>query len=298
MPPPTRIVISASRRTDIPAFYMAWFMDRIEKGVFEGVNPYTRHATLIPAGPEKVHTLVFWSKNFGPFIDGGFGENLKGRGYNLFFNFTVNSVDPILEPHVPPLEARLDQLCCLSDRFGPKTINWRFDPICFHRLKDGRVRNNLHDFLRIAEHAKRSGILRCITSFMDHYPKISKRIDRRDGFSFLDPPMEEKIEVLLELERQLNDHGIALQTCCEKEVLEKLPSGSKIRGSACISNDLLMECFGERLSVKKDPGQRLKAGCGCQTSVDIGVYHLHPCFHNCLFCYANPSPRGPARCRI
>ena len=297
MKPSTRIVISASRRTDIPAFYMKWFMNRIDKGAFDVVNPYTRRTSKVPAGPEKVHTIVFWSKNFGPFIDGGYGESLKSRGYNLFFNFTINSVDPVLEPNVPPLKARLDQLGYLSGHFDPKAINWRFDPICCYRLKDGRVRDNLRDFSRIAEQATRSGIRRCITSFMDDYPKISKRVGRRAGFSFVDPLMEEKIGMLLGLKEQLDEKGVALQTCCEKEVLENLPDGATIEGSSCIPNDLLMECFGGRLSLKKDAGQRIKSGCGCKISVDIGAYHLHPCYHNCLFCYANPvsdcSSRSP-----
>ena len=86
-----QIVISASRRTDIPAFYMDWFMEQIKKEVFEVTNPYNRRKSIVPATPDKVHTIVFWSKNFAPFIKGRFGQTLLRMGYNLFFNFTINS---------------------------------------------------------------------------------------------------------------------------------------------------------------------------------------------------------------
>ncbi len=288
--PSIRIVISASRRTDIPAFYMKWFMDRIKKGTFETINPYSRHISIVPATPDKVHTIVFWSKNFGPFIKGKFGKELKRTGYNLFFNFTINSDSQSLEPDVPPLNERLDQLDYLCSHFDPKSINWRFDPLCFYKTKNQETKNNLDDFSIIANKASRCGIRRCITSFMDSYPKIQKRIDLIPGFSFIEPPLERKKQIVLEMEKELGARRISLQTCCEKELMKHLPADSSITKSSCIPNDLLAEIFGGDLSFKKDSGQRIKHGCGCMVSIDIGSYHLHPCYHNCLFCYANPSP--------
>ena len=170
------IVISASRRTDIPAFYMAWFMERIKKGAFSVVNPFNRRISIVPATPDKVHTIVFWSKNFGPFIRKQYGEQLQQLGYHLFFNFTINSYAPLLEPKLPPLSQRLAQLQSLCERFGAKAINWRFDPICFFRTPEGTLQDNLQDFPDIAADAAAAGITRCITSFMDHYPKIQKRL--------------------------------------------------------------------------------------------------------------------------
>ena len=126
-----KIVISASRRTDIPAFYMPWFMSQIEAGSFEVVNPYNQKAHYVPGTPDKVHTIVLWSKNFGPFIENNYGDRMREKGFQLFFNFTINSDCSLLEPNVPPLGARLDQLEQLCQRFGPETVNWRFDPICF-----------------------------------------------------------------------------------------------------------------------------------------------------------------------
>ncbi len=286
-----QIVISASRRTDIPAFYMDWFMEQIKKEVFEVTNPYNRRKFIVPATPDKVHTIVFWSKNFAPFIKGGFGQTLLRMGYNLFFNFTINSNISLLEPWVPSLKQRIDQLRDLCRYYDPKSINWRFDPICFFEFKQNGIRDNLHDFSRIAAWASQCGVTRCITSFMDHYAKINKRIASIPGFSFIDPILSEKIKILLKMEKELSEKNVDLYTCCEKDVLNALPSDSNIRKSSCIPNDLFVKIFGGDLSFKRDTGQRSSKGCGCMISVDVGSYHLHPCYHNCLFCYANPTHR-------
>jgi uncharacterized protein DUF1848 len=286
-----QIVISASRRTDIPAFYMNWFMEQIKKGVFEVINPYNRRKFIVPATPDSVHTIVFWSKNFAPFLKGRFGQKLLAMGYNLFFNFTINSDIPLLEPRVPSLKQRLDQLRDLSRNYDSKTINWRFDPICFFKFEEKVIKDNLHDFSRIATWASKCGVTRCITSFMDHYTKIKKRIKLIPGFSFIDPILSEKTGILLKLEKELSEKNIDLYACCEKEVLNALPSGSNIRKGSCIPNDLFVKIFGGDLSIKRDTGQRSSKGCGCMISVDIGSYHLHPCYHNCLFCYANPTQK-------
>lgn len=285
------VIISASRRTDIPAFYMEWFMEQLGSGVFEIRNPYNGRVSRMPAAPDNVSGIVLWSKDFGPFIRGNYGERLIQRGYPLLFNFTINSTDRLLEPFVPSLPERLGQLARLSRRFDKRCIHWRFDPICFYQ-RDDRVRHhNLHDFLQIADAAGDCGIQACITSFMDHYPKIHKRARSIRGFSFLDPPDDEKIDILMKMEAILQSRDIRLLTCCEPELMDQLPPHSKIGKSACISAHLLIEISGERFTIRKDRGQRIQKGCGCQTSVDIGSYTRHPCYHNCLFCYANPKTR-------
>jgi len=286
---PQQIVISASRRTDIPAFYMPWFMEQIKSGSFEVINPFNQRVSVVPATPHAVHTIVFWSKNFGPFIDQGFGDRLLKQGYNLFFNFTINSVSTILEPNVPPLRERFDQLEYLSDHFGSRSINWRFDPICFYEIGQGALHDNLSDFITIGEKAAAVGVERCITSFMDHYPKIRRRLSSRPGLVLTDPVLTDKVNTLIEMETRLAALNIHLAACCEKEVITALPPGSSITPSSCIPNDLLMELYGGHISLRKDTGQRVKAGCGCKVSIDIGSYRHQPCYHNCLFCYANPA---------
>src|SRR6056297_1856284 len=227
-----KIVLSVSRRTDIPAFYMDWFMAGIKKGEFRVTNPFNGREKRVPAGPEQVHTIVFWSKNFGPFLSGGFGEKLTDAGFHLFFNFTVNTTDPLLEPNLPPLSKRLQQMAGLAKRFGPERIHWRFDPICFYRFADGRRRDNLGEFAHIADAAQAAGIGRCITSFMDWYRKIERRTAGIPGFSFETPPMDEKKRIIEHLEKQLAARSMALYTCCEKDLLAALESDSTVRSSA------------------------------------------------------------------
>ncbi len=290
MKQPTKIVISASRRTDIPAFYMDWFMERIKRGFFEVTNPYNTHTLTVPATSEKVHTIVFWSKNFGYFLKESFGEKLKNRGFNLFFNFTINSELNFLEPNVGALQKRIAQLKELAFNFGTECITWRFDPICFYSNQSRQIKNNLKDFVQIAKKASKFGLCRCVTSFFDDYPKIRKRLAKMSGFSFVEISIEKKRDILLRMERKLSDYNIQLFVCCEKKIMNILPAYSTIDKSSCIPSDFLQKIFGGNLSLKKDSGQRVKAGCGCMVSSDIGSYKMHPCFHNCLFCYANPSP--------
>jgi len=289
MNPDTKIVISASRRSDIPAFYMPWFMAQISRGFFEVVNPFNQRVSVVPATADDVHSIVFWSKDFGSFLDQGYGQHLRQLGYHLFFNFTINSDSPDLEPRVPPLSQRLGQLVQLSKQYGPDAVNWRFDPVCFYTKGRGTRRHNLDDFPVIAAKAAKSGISRCITSFMDHYPKIRRRLSTRPGFEFIDPPLSEKVTTILDMEARLAALNIQLFTCCEKDLIRALPATSSVTHSSCIPNDLLLELYSGRLSLKKDTGQRVKAGCGCKVAVDIGSYRLQPCYHNCLFCYANPT---------
>ncbi|MFH0726138.1 MAG: DUF1848 domain-containing protein [Pseudomonadota bacterium] len=286
---PLKFVLSASRRTDIPAFYMDWFMDRMDNGAFEVRNPYNGQIRHVIATVHTVHTIVFWSKNFGPFLDGGYGERLKKMGFNLFFNFTLNSESKRLEPNVPPLSDRMDQLSELTAAYTPESISWRFDPLCRYTTTPGDPMDNFGDFNKIAEHAGYLGITRCITSFMDLYPKIQKRIAKTQALSFLPVSIEEQGRILNDMQSKLKARGLQLFACCEKQLLQSLPQPSGIEAAACIPNDLLMRLFGGDLSLKKDSGQRVSSGCGCKISVDIGAYDQHPCFHNCLYCYANPS---------
>jgi hypothetical protein len=283
------IVISASRRTDIPAFFMPWFMQGIARGEFEVAHPFTRRVSRVAATVPPVHTIVFWSKNFGPFLEGGYGRRLQEMGYHLYFQFTLNPQNLLIEPHLPGLDRRIEQFQRLCDQFGPAAVNWRFDPICFYRFRGDGLRNNVVDIDRIAEAAAVAGIRGCTTSFMDLYAKIAKRTARRPGFDFVDPSPEEKINLLLTLESRMAAHGIGLFTCCESELLSALPAHSKIRAGACIASARLMELYGGNLSLARDSGQRVKAGCECRASVDVGSYDRHRCRHNCLYCYARPA---------
>ena len=287
---PLQSVLSASRRSDIPAFYMPWFMAGIRRGVFTVPHPYTARPATIAADVDSVHSIVFWSKDYGPFLAGGYGRRLVDMGYHLFFNFTVNSPDPLLEPGVPPLPARLRQIRELTRLVPPAAVQWRFDPVVVYRHPGGAVTDNTGAFEAIAAVAAACGVRRCITSFMDHYPKVSRRWRGHPGAAFLEPPSEEKIAILRRMTGILAALDIDLYACCEKDLLADLPPDVPVAPAACIPADLLVAIYGGRLSMARDQGQRRSAGCGCRVARDIGSYTDHPCYHNCRFCYANPAP--------
>ena len=287
-------VLSVSRRTDIPAFYLDWFMQGIEKGCFEVRNPYSGLTRTVDASPDAVHTIVFWSKNFGPFLGSGVGNRLTRMGYHLYFQFSINSESRLLEPNVPPLDQRLEQLSFLCERFGGMKVAWRFDPVCFYRVEGSHLQNNLSDFPRIADAAHAAGVNRCITSFMDQYRKISRRLSclKKEGTTVpepVEPDGETRKKVIERMAALLEKKGIGLELCCEKALLTELEEHSNVQPGACISGPLFETLFGGIPDKRRDRGQRAGQGCMCTRSVDIGSYRDHPCVHNCLFCYANPQ---------
>jgi len=288
-----KIVISASRRTDIPAFYMDWFMDRIDRGFFNVTNPYNKITKKIDVSPDKIHTIVFWSKNYAPFLKAGFDKILRKMGYNLFFHFTINSTSSLLEPEVPFLDERLLQLRLLCENNGSKSVVWRFDPVCYYKTKSGKVENNLAGFPKIAEKVSALGISKCITSFAGQYRKIEKRVQflksrGEDVPLLIDIKSEKKIEIVKRMANLLYKKGIELALCSEEKLFSDITRKENITRSACISGQVFADLFKGGVEGKRDYGQRAKLGCMCTKSVDIGSYELHPCFNNCLFCYANP----------
>ena len=127
----------------------------------------------------------------------------------------------------------------------------------------------------------------CITSFVDRYRKISRRTGNR--LRFLAPPMADRMAILTKMEAILAPLGIHLALCCEKDTRDALPEESTIASAACISAERIMAAHGGHLSLRRDAGQRQAAGCRCNAAVDVGSYTLHPCHHDCIFCYANPA---------
>jgi hypothetical protein len=266
---------------------MPWFMEGVSRGRIEVVNPFNRRIRQVCIAPGCIHSLVFWSKNFGPFLAGRYGERLQAMGYHLFFNFTVNSASTILEPGVPDLSQRLEQLRQLCRRFGGGAVQWRFDPICHFTTGGQRHESNMADFEAIAAVAGDCGIRTCITSFMDHYRKIARRTVGK--LVFIDPPAAEKVRILMKMQTTLMPLGIELALCCESALFDQLPAETPIKAGACISGRRIMALYGGRVPLRQDAGQRKAAGCRCTVSVDVGSYSLHPCHHNCLYCYASPA---------
>jgi len=270
-----RAVISASRRTDIPAHYYDWLRQGLERGVVEVTQPVNQRVSTVSLRDDDVHTIVLWSKNFSRVV-----RDLDfWRRRPLFFNFTLNDC-PELEPNVPPLGHRLDQMRILADAFGPERINWRFDPVVY--WEEGR-RNNLGGFVALADRIAELKIARCTFSFMTLYRKTIVR-GRRLGIAFHDPPLEQQRDVASWLALETRQRGMVLLNCCNDglEQIENLERGR------CIDGRLLAQLAGEPCSVERDTTQRKQ--CGCTVSRDIGSYWM-VCPHACRYCYANPASR-------
>ena len=275
-------VISASRRTDIPAFYLDWFFSSLASGSFTLTNPFNGHVRTVEVARDTTAAIVFWSKNYGPLL-----SNLKRlSGWNPVFNFTVNSPDPTLEPGVPLLEERMRQMRALAESYSPEAVRWRFDPVVFYR-RNGREFINLHEFERLLEFAAGIGLVSCTVSLMDPYRKIERRQRTVDGFEFIYPGPERARETAEKMATTAADYGIQLLACCEP-MLAGAGIGN-LRAAGCIDHALIEKLYGAKLSRRRDKGQRSGAGCLCHESIDIGSYREQPCRCDCLYCYANPS---------
>ncbi|MBN2329379.1 MAG: DUF1848 family protein [Candidatus Omnitrophica bacterium] len=269
-----RTVISASRRTDIPGFYMRWLENRIRQGGVEVRNPVMKDRTYhVSLRPEDVHTIVLWSKNFRPFLDSPLSRDQRFRWH---FNFSL--VDcPEWERGAPPLDERLRQAREIAGRWSPHHINWRFDPIVFW---EGGRRNNVESFQPICDVMGELGVSRCTVSFVSWYNKVTKREIVRE-LDYYDPPLTQKLDILSRLSDIARERGMTLASCSNDALL----AAEGVEKGRCIDGRLLSELAGERCSLARDGSQR--SDCGCTKSSDIGGYQMS-CPHNCLYCYAKP----------
>lgn len=279
-----KTVISASRRTDLPAF----FPDRLAaalRGKRVRVQGPRGHVREVDLDPRSVHTVVLWSKNFRNLIRNAAGlRDLLAAYDQLFLHFTVTGLGGTpAEAGAPGVGEALAQLPTLVAIAGlPRRVSLRFDPVLFWR--DGAaVRSNLPFFGKIALAAAGLGIRDIRVSFAQWYPKARKRASVR-GFDFVDPPEEEKKARAAALADEARKLGLDLYACCQP-FLEGIDG---IRPSACIDGRLLQSLHPghEPVSCKKDASQR--AGCLCTESLDIGSY-TQTCPHGCVYCYANPA---------
>jgi hypothetical protein len=267
-----KTVVSASRRTDMPACHLDSLAGFVRQGCAEVTNPYSSRTSRVDLDPDTVHTLVLWSKDFGPFLR----RSAEFDRYRPYFLFTVNDM-PHLELSLPPLTRRIDQARELAERYGPERIGWRFDPVIFDR--NGPV-TPVESYVRIGSAMRDRGIRRSIFSFLDLYGKVKTRI-ARFSLGIVDPPDEVKRAYAETLAAAARSLGMRLESCSET-----IGGVEGIERSACIDGALLSLLAGEPAPTAKDSGQR--PSCRCTVSRDIGSYDSMPCPHGCLYCYANP----------
>jgi len=260
-------IISASRRVDLLTFYPDYLIKRLEE-----------------IGKDNIHTLVIWTKNPRNFL-----ENKNLRRYlksidQIYILLTVTELGGTpLEPGVPEPEWVLETLPDLVNFSGsPLRIAIRFDPL-IEVVYDKNVHLSnidLNLFQMVLDSANENGVKRIITSYVTVYPKVKKRLDKYD-FQLIDHPLTEIKDFIQKKMIPLAGRlQIELSTCVLPEITQK----------GCIDGCLLAELHPrkEPCSTAKDKTQR--KSCHCTKSVDIGIWF--PCFHNCIYCYGNPSPRS------
>lgn len=279
------MIISASRRTDIPAFYADWFMERIRAGHCDVANPYNRNqVSRVSLKPADVDVIVFWTRNPAPLLP--HLAELDARGLRYYFQVTLMANPSLLDPGSRPLEESIRTFTALSDRIGPARVIWRYDPIVLSNLTDPAFHRETFAFIATALNGRTQ---RVVISFVDLYKSILARMRRLESSGLRLMPAEGPH--LPGLARSLveiaGSHGMSLFSCAEKIDLQ--PFG--VKPGKCVDDRLIAELFGLTVPHRKDPHQR--AACGCIPSRDIGTYDTCP--NHCVYCYATRRASAAAR---
>lgn len=265
------MIISASRRTDLPAYYSKWFFRRLQEGyvlVRNPVNP--RQVSRVSLSPEVVDGFVFWTKNPTPMIP--WLDKLPDCPY--YFQVTLTPYDEQIERYLPSKrKVILPAMRQLARQIGPERVVWRYDPVFLTE----RYSVDFHKkaFAQIAR-LLRGNTVRCVISFLDWYPPMEKRLR-----PLAPRPLggDEMRELAASFGQAAAENGMRIFTCAETADL----SGFGVEHGCCIDRDLLERIGGRPLCAEKDRSQR--AACGCVQSVDIGAYDTCP--GGCLYCYAD-----------
>lgn len=291
------VIVSASRATDIPAFFSEWFSNRFREGYMRWKNPFNANqAQYVSFNQTRI--FVFWSKNPEPIMR--FLPQLDAAGINYYFQFTVNDYEQEgLEPNVAPLANRIDVFKRLSDQIGPERVVWRFDPLI---LSETLTPDILLERIQCVGAMLQDHTRQLVISFADisMYKKVRNNLARQphDYREFSSELMQYFASCLSQLNREW---GFKISTCAELVDLTQYG----IEHNRCIDDKLMIDLFKHDRKLMdflgyepelfansprpnlKDKGQRKE--CGCIISKDIGMYNT--CHHLCAYCYANASPK-------
>ena len=275
------MIVSASRRTDIPAHYVEWLMCRIEAGFCMTQNPYNpRQVTRVSLRPEDVDAIVFWSKNPRPMI--AHIEHLEKMGLCFYFQYTLNDYPQAFEPHIPPLADRLDTFKRLSAMVGAERVVWRYDPIVISNVTDFSYhRERFANLCATLEGSTR----RVVISILDSYKHSDRRLAllNQDGIALRKEPAAapEMLELLKDMAGQARNAGLTIFSCAEKQGYSSLG----IQPGSCIDGALIRKLWGIDCGWERDSGQR--DNCNCVKAKDIGANGTCPFL--CSYCYATRS---------
>lgn len=266
------MIISASRRTDIPAFYGDWLIERIKSGDVTVKNPFNlnqfKHICL---SPESIDCFVFWTKNPISFFT--HIKQIIALNIPFYFHFTLNAYDKEYEPNLPDKNILIKTFKELSTLVSPFPIIWRYDPIIIDNLHSTNW--HLHSFKNFCNSLK-GYTSKCITSFITMYSKCKRKLK---NYTIIDLSSKEKTRLLKEMNCIAINSNIELNICASETDYSEIG----VLPAKCIDNELIEKISGNKLQLIKDKHQR--KNCNCVRSVDIGEYNT--CMHNCLYCYAN-----------
>jgi hypothetical protein len=267
------MIISASRRTDIPAFYGPWFLRRLQEGYALVRNPVnSRLVYHVPISAGNTRCIVFWTKNPSALVE-RLGE-LDDFGIPFYFLFTLTGYGPELERNLPDKREILRSFRALAARLGPERVVWRYDPILF--TPEYTPSSHLRLFAGLCRDLEGS-TRRCILSFLTMYNKCRRNLA---SFELIQVDAAEKTDLVRGLQELACARGIELTGCASEELAELgVPAGK------CVDDLLISRISGRAFRGRKDRSQR--ASCRCVESVDIGAYDT--CLHHCLYCYANSN---------
>lgn len=268
------MIVSASYRTDIPAFYGRWFMNRLAAGFARVANPYGGPAYPIPLDQAAVDGFVFWTKNLAPFL--GPLEAVARRGYPFVVQYTINNYPRALEASVADAPGAVARMRDLARDFGARAAVWRYDPVLLTTLTPPAW--HLGNFRTLA--ASLEGATdEVVVSFAHIYRKSARNLAvaaRAHGFAWEDPDDGRKRDLAEQLAAIAAGHGMRLNLCAQPEY------GAGGAGAArCIDAARMAQVAGRPIS-EKEKGNR--PGCACHASRDIGAYDTCP--HGCVYCYA------------
>lgn len=273
------MIISASRRTDIPAYYADWFFRRLKEEYVLVRNPMNPHrVSRISLSPDVVDGIVFWTKNPTPMID----RLDTLRDYAYYFQFTLTPYGEDVEQNLPSKwKVLIPAFRHLSEKIGAARVVWRYDPILIH--EHYTVQYHIDVFRWMCD--RLAGCTdTCIISFLDLYRNIKSRIV---PLGIRPPTADETEEIAGSFAETAREYGILINTCAEDGDCSRYGIGH----SACIDAERLSRIGGIPLVIGRDKNQR--GACGCVESIDIGTYHT--CANGCVYCYANHSHALVAR---
>lgn len=271
------MIISASRRTDIPAWHGNWFLNRLRAGEVLVRNPYRpTQITRIPLSPRNVDCIVFWSKNPSPMLP--MLSSLEDMGYVYYFQFTLTPYGNDLEPGLPEKEQLLQTFLQLCEQLGPQRVIWRYDPVIVSRVYP--VEYHIRAFERTAS-ALKGKVKRCVFSFFDYYPFLGTQ--GKEWAAALTPSIMDRLAFAFS--QTASSCGIELCTCAEERDFSRYG----IHRGACIDRKWIENLLSCPLDSCADMARPQRPFCSCMESVDIGAYGT--CGHGCLYCYAKQGKR-------